>query len=189
MNAPVAPLVGSLADFPVHRVLELISAGGRSGSFRVAGAMPLHLVVLDGSVGPGGGEATGRDDVVQALFHLALLGDGDFSFEPGPVEGSVPPWSFDDLLRDVTDRVDRWRDIGEVLPSLDVIVRVRSVDPHGEALELSRVSWNVAVSLDGSRSVRDVAMLLGGDAFATMEAVHGLITLGLAEVVPTDPVD
>ncbi len=189
LDVPTAasPLVGSLGDFPVDQVLRLIGGGGRSGTFSVAGALPLSLVVVDGSVGPTD-DGLSREDVVQAVFHLALVGDGDFAFVPGArdlAEGGG--WPLDDLLHDVADRVGRWRLISDVLPSLDVVVRLRSVEAGAE-VAVSATSWNVAVALDGVRRVRDVTMHLGGDAFATMEAIHGLVVDGMAEVVATDAI-
>jgi len=181
----VAPLVGSLGDFPVDQVLRLVGGGGRSGTFTVEGALALSLVVLDGSVGPTDAGLS-RDDVVQAMFHLALVGDGDFSFVPGERDlAEADRWPLDDLLHDLADRVDRWRLISDVLPSLDVVVRLRSVEA-GAPVAVSAASWNVAVALDGARRVRDVTLLLGGDAFETMEAIHGLVVNGMAEVVAPD---
>lgn len=181
-----APLVGALGDFPVDQVLRLIGGAGRAGTFTVTGAMPLVLDVDAGTAGPADADVA-RDDVVQVLFHLALLGEGDFAFAPGPPAAGVGCWSLDALLDDVADRVSRWRLISGVLPSLDVVVRLCPVEAGEGPLELSGSAWNVAVALDGTRRVRDVALLLGGDAFATMESVHGLVTRGLAAVVAADP--
>lgn len=180
-----AQLRGSLADFPVGEVLRLV--GDRVGTFRVEGPMVLVLAVAGGEVAVLGG--AGRDEVVQVLFHLTLLGDGDFSFEPDADDvhaGAGDRWPLDALLDDVAARVSRWRAISGVLPSLDVVVRLRPQDDDAEVV-LAAGTWSVAAALDGTRRVRDVALLVGGDAFATMEAVHGLVTRGLAEVLPTGP--
>lgn len=186
LPAAAAPLVGALGDFPVDQVLRLVGGGGRAGTFTVTGAMPLVLAVDAGTVAAADAEMA-RDDVVRVLFHLALLGEGDFAFTPGPPVAGGGCWSLDVLLDDVADRVSRWRLISGVLPSLDVVVRLCPVEVGEEPLELSGSAWNVAVALDGTRRVRDVALLLGGDAFATMEAVHGLVTRGMAVVLAAEP--
>lgn len=182
--ATAAPLVGSLVDFPVDQVLRLVTAGGRNGTFTVAGALPLALVIDGGAAGPAGGGTADRAELVELLFHLTLVGDGDFSFDPAAPAEEGERWPLDEVLRDVSDRVERWRRISAVLPSLDVVVRLTAVEPGRGPLELPATSWNCAVALDGQRRVRDVTLLLGGDAFATMEAIHGLVTQGLATVVP-----
>lgn len=184
-----APLAGSLVDFPVDQVLRLVGSRGRRGTFTVQGPVTLRLFVDEGVIVDLDG--LGRDELVSMLFHLTLVGEGDFAFDPsaGDEPGSAQDegWALDAVLADVTGRVERWRAIGEVLPSLDVVVRLVPVEDDAPPVELGAAGWNVVVALDGTRRIRDLTRLLGGDAFATMEAVHDLVCRGLAEVDEGEP--
>jgi hypothetical protein len=113
-----------------------------------------------------------------------LVGDGSFTFVPGSSDFDGPRWPLGEVLAEVDDRITRWRAISEVLPSLDVVVRTVPVAADAAPVHLDAPTWNVALALDGTRRVRDVTLVVGGDAFVTMEAVHDLVVRGLAEVVP-----
>jgi len=183
--ATPAPLVGALADFPVDQVLRFLEGGARCGHFAVDGPLPVELVL-------GGAElafATAgheRDGLVEVLFHVLLMGGGAFTFTPDPEVQVAGGWPLVAVLDEVSDRVERWRALSKVIPSLDVVVRLIPTAVDGEPVALAARTWNVVAALDGVRGVREVTMQVGGDAFATMEEVHDLIRRGLAEVTPDD---
>lgn len=182
--ASPAPLLGDLADFPIGAVLRFIDAGGRPGRLEVEGPLPATFELCHSTLDTAGG---GDRPLVETLFHLALVGGGAFTFTPDDHVDAAGGKPLGDVLDEVGGRVERWRELSAVLPSLDVVICLRPTDPASapvQAFELSARSWDVVVAVDGIRSVRDITLQVGGDAFTTMEVVHDLVRRGLAAVVP-----
>src|SRR5664280_2549577 len=89
-EAPTASLVGSLSDFTLSDVLTLLASTGKTGEFQVAGQN------VDGRLWFDHGALSGAHVGVattmgQAVFELACVTDGWFSFSPGLVSSSGEP--------------------------------------------------------------------------------------------------
>jgi hypothetical protein len=90
-----------------------------------------------------------------------------------------------DLLRDDgARRSEAWRAISDVVPSAAVVARLHETAPPGQSIVCVAASdWPVVVALDGQRPLRDLVSTTGMASFAICEAVHRLVTAGLASVV------
>lgn len=122
--------------------------------------------------------------VIDVCFAVERADDGKFRF--GPEE---PPWACDDTvdlevaIDELGRLVEEWRDIQAVIPSLDC--RIRLADELGvEELTLDRERWQLVVSIDGRRSVRDLVRKTNRPVLDVCHAILALVDSGAVNVGP-----
>ena len=177
-----AVLVGSLGAFALPDVLVLAAASGVQGRLAVTAAgVDGHLWMEDGDLtGFLAGDAA---TLTEAVFDLALVTDGWFSFFPGgeaPAPTGRRPVS--DVLAEVEPQVAEWHDlVGRV--SLDGLVHL-SPNAPGAEVQIRADQWHVltTISTTGSR-VRDVLDAMGSEYVVALRLVCELLDCGLIETV------
>jgi hypothetical protein len=182
-GAPTASLVGSLSDFTLPDVLTLLATTGKTGEFQVAGQTVDGRLWLDhgtlsnAHVGPA---AT----MGQAVFELACVTDGWFSFTPGLVSSSDQPnVPVVTVLQEVRPRVEEWKEIRDVVP-LEAIVAL-SPAPPGQDVQIRSDQWQVLTTVGTSgHSVKTVLETVGGDQVAGLRTLRDLQAAGLIVVLP-----
>ena len=122
--------------------------------------------------------------VIDVCFAVARSDDGNFRF--GPEE---PEWVCEDTvdlevaIDELGRLVEEWRDIQAVIPSLDC--RIRLSDELGvEQLLVDRERWQLLVSLDGRRSVRDLVRKTNRPVLDVCHAILALVDSGAVTVGP-----
>lgn len=124
-----------------------------------------------------------QEQILDAVFDLARWDTGSFEFFRGdavsedlPVQISVEP-----LIMEVERRLAEWDDIRAVIPSLDA---VPDFSPDGSTTRaaLEPDEFTVLTSVDGRRSVRELAHDLGYSQFDAARLVYGLSLLGVIGV-------
>ena len=86
--------------------------------------------------------------------------------------------------RDVATRREAWRTISDLVPHTGVIAQLNDTAPDGDTTVcVAAGDWPVIVALDGQRSLRDLVATTRMTPFAICEAVHRLVTAGLATIV------
>jgi hypothetical protein len=177
-----AVLVGSLATFALPDVLTLAAASSAAGRLAVtATGVDGHLWMEDGELtGFLAGEAA---SLTEAVFDLALVTDGWFSFFPGgepptPITGRPVA----DVLAEVEPQVREWNDLVRRV-SLDGLVHL-SPDAPGPEVQIRADQWHLltTISTSGSR-VRDVLDAMGSEYVVALRLVCELLDLGLIETV------
>jgi len=181
-----AVLVGSLGTFSLPGVLSLAAAAGVQGRLAVSAAG------VDGHLWMEGGDLTGflagdAATLTEAVFDLALVTDGWFSFFPG---GETPApagrRAVADVLAEVEPQVAEWHDlVGRV--SLDGLVHL-SPNAPGAEVQIRADQWHVltTISTTGSR-VRDVLDAMGSEYVVALRLVCELLDSGLIETVELAP--
>ena len=181
-----AVLVGSLAAFSLPDVLVLAAASAVAGRLAVtAPGVDGHLWIDDGDLtGFLAGDAATLTD---AVFDLALVTDGWFSFFPGgeaPAPAGRRPVT--DVLAEVEPQVTEWNElVGRV--SLDGIVHL-SPNAPGAEVQIRADQWHLltTISTSGSR-VRDVLDAMGSQYVVALRLVCELLEVGLIETVAFTP--
>src|SRR5580700_1594515 len=181
-----AVLVGSLAAFALPDVLILAASSGAQGRLAVtAPGVDGHLWMEDGDLtGFLAGEAA---TMTEAVFDLALVTDGWFSFFPddeAPAPTERRPMG--DVLAEVEPQVAEWHSlVGRV--ALDGIVHLSPTAPGAE-VQIRADQWHLltTISTSGSR-VRDVLDAMGSEYVVALRLVCELLDCGLIETVDTSP--
>jgi hypothetical protein len=182
-EAPTASLVGSLSDFTLSDVLTLLASTGKTGEFQVAGQNVDGRLWFDHGALSGAhvGAAT---TMGQAVFELACVTDGWFSFSPGLVSSSGEPnVPIVAVLEEVRPRVDEWKEIRDVVP-LEAIVGL-SPTPPGQDVQIRSDQWQVLTTVGTSGlSVKTVLDTIGGDQITVLRTLRDLQAAGLIVVLP-----
>jgi hypothetical protein len=186
-----AVLVGSLGAFALPDVLNLAAASGAQGRLAVtAPGVDGHLWLEDGDLT--GFLAGDAGTLTEAVFDLALVADGWFSFFPGgffpsgetPAPAGRRPVA--EVLAEVLPQVAEWHQlVGRV--SLDGLVHL-SPNAPGPEVQIRADQWHLltTISTTGSR-VRDVLDAMGSEYVVALRLVCELLDCGLIETVETAP--
>jgi hypothetical protein len=129
------------------------------------------------------------DQVVDAIFELTTWERAEFGFLPArPHDTPEVPLSVavDQLLVEVARRRDDWEALARVIPDLGAVPRFREATSASTA-SLEPDEFAVLASVDGERTIRELAQDLGYGELEAARIVYALLLLGLIEV--TRPVD
>ena len=118
-------LQGSLEDFPLREVLQLLADTSKSGKLHVRGQSGSEgwLWFTDGSIAAF--DVTGSEVPSEAIFEMLRMGDGEFSFEAeevAPESARLPDWDRKDVRPEIDlaqSRLAEWNDIVNVVPSIN----------------------------------------------------------------------
>jgi hypothetical protein len=182
-------LEGTLDTVSLPEVLRLLAAG-KSGRLRLEGPRGAGSVLVRGGLvataeTPRTGSVHTAADLPEAVFELLRWDTGSFSFAasdgPAPDEEQSAGVAVDELLAEATARLERWREVEAVVPSLASSVEVVEQLDGPEAV-VTAASWPVLVAAARSATVGDVGSHLALDEVACSGAVRDLVTSGLVRV-------
>ena len=185
-------LQGSFEVLGFSEVLELLERKRQSGRLHVrAGGVAGHIYLRDGHLtGAESGEHTMPATGVEAQTRLEELcfeflqsERGVFEFQPRV----AAPWptqlasSVATVLGDARHRLEEWREIQAVIPSMDVRPRVvEELVP--EAVTLTRERWRLIAAIDGRRSVHRLARTLGIGTYEVGRLLKSLVDDGIVTI-------
>lgn len=183
-------LQGNLATFSLHEVLQLLAETAKTGTLHVsAPGVQGVLHLADGDlcgadlheVDGGAPLPTGLDArLLDVCFAFGRLDDGGFEFETapagamGPVVDALPVAV---LLGRLRPLLEEWPAISRVVPSFDVRPALTR-ELADDVVTIDRASWSVLVAVDGTRSVRDLAVELDRSAAEVAGALRALVDAG-----------
>jgi hypothetical protein len=175
-------LDGSLEDFGLSDVLQLIHIGKRTGVLMVSSegkvaeiyfkdGEPIHAVI---------GDEVGE----KAVYKVFNWREGQFRFETKLV--SVPETitvGSQNLILEATRRIDEWAKLRRLIPSSKSVL-VFSTDPRGgsENITLEPQEWRILSLVDGRRNVEEIAERSGFSELKTTTILYGLVSSGLLSV-------
>lgn len=124
-----------------------------------------------------------QEQILDAVFELVGWREGSYEFrrdagldEKLPVEIRV-----DQLLVEISRRQNEWSQIERVIPDLDMVPDFRTGGSSADAA-LEPDEFAMLASVDGRRSIRDLASHLGYSEFEAARIVYGLSLLGVIEI-------
>ncbi|MHB1516729.1 MAG: DUF4388 domain-containing protein [Acidimicrobiales bacterium] len=177
-GAPEETLVGSLAAFSLSEILPLLAWTGQTGEFQVTSdILDGQLWLTEGRLSDARVDTT--SSIGEAVFELACLSEGTFSFTPGILSSSGrPAVAVDSVLDEVRPQVDEWRKLRTTLP-LDVVVTL-SPTPPGRDIQITSEQWQVLTTVGTTGlAVRTVLTRIGGDQIAGLRTLCDLHAIGL----------
>src|SRR3954447_23240696 len=180
-------LQGSLTDLALPDVLGLLASTRKSGQLHVNGEGG------DGRIWMDDGKVVAADagvggDAVDTLFELLQLSEGSFVFAAGvsPASPDVPR-AVEPLLAEATARIEEWREVAAVVPSLETRVTLVPEAPTSPVI-IEADQWQVLVAAADGGTVGAVAQALDLGRFAACRSVKGVVDAGLLRVVTEDAV-
>jgi hypothetical protein len=132
-----------------------------------------------------------QEQLLDAMFEIIGWRYGTFEFVEGrgaeipevPLELSV-----DDALVEVSRRQQEWDELSQLIPDLEAVPAFSAASSSASAA-LEPDEFAVLASVDGERSIRELAADLGYGEFEAARIVYGLTLLGVLEVqLPEDEI-
>ena len=129
--------------------------------------------------------------IESVVFELMSWREGFFSFEErsvsdAPVDARVRV-ATESLLMEGARRIDEWSRIADRVPSLSVVPMLAPADDdRSSAVDLLPHEWEVLMTIDGERDLREIARALGRSEFDVAKIAYGLLCTGVVGLRPTD---
>jgi hypothetical protein len=181
-EAAAAALVGSLSNFSLIDVLDLLARTGHTGELQVVGrGIDRHVWVDQGDLV----DATGTGGLHSVLFELACRDEGWFYFSctSGVPEGAER-LTVSEVIGDLGPQVEEWRGLNEALP-FDAALAMSSTTPSDE-VQIRGDQWALLSAVgSGGRSVRDIVDGGSGHPLDTLRTLRELTDAGLIAVTPS----
>ena len=184
-------LSGNLELFALADVLRFVARSGATGAVNIYRPSEGGRVLLSDGEIVGASieafEAADVDGIVEAGLRLLDGGGGDFALDIEDVDGPIR-MPVEDFLKTVARRRAEWRKIIAAVGSLEEPLVIGPQLPGGTSeITLSALEWQIAVSSDGQRSLRDIAHELGTSDFSVATAVLAMSNAGLLSLQGADP--
>jgi DNA-binding MarR family transcriptional regulator len=124
-----------------------------------------------------------RSRIEEICFELLEAERGTFEFLPDtPIAAQYPvSLQIESVLIQARKRLEEWREIQAVIPSLDVHPRIVN-DLNRDEVTLSRERWRLMTAIDGRRSIRAIARSLGGSDYDVCRMIKSLVDEGMVAV-------
>ena len=142
------------------------------------------LLVHKGLVTPEALMAIVDEVILSAACLLLEWDEGRFFFEETlpPPEFVGTPMGVEALILEHARRLDQWRTVHRLIPSLDAVLVLSPVPPANESIDIKPEEWRVLAMIDGSRNVRAIAAAVGIPEFETCKVLYGLSAAGLVDI-------
>src|SRR5690606_34607322 len=124
-----------------------------------------------------------RQQIEEVVFELVSWSEGYFAFEDGK-QGDWPTEADTRiatglLLMEAARRTDEWSRIEKQITHLGLVPRLAPIVDTAVPLDLLPAEWEVLSVVDGERTVRELATLLGRPEFEVARTLFGLTTAGI----------
>lgn len=169
---------GSLKELPLPDIVQLVSASGKTGRFR------LTREGVEGSIYLKNGQIVhadlGEQSGEEAVFALAIWNSGDFLFTPGDeAPRQTITKSNTNLLMEAARRIDEWRVLSKKIPSIEMVPYLHPRSGRHEQITLNPQEWLLITHIDGKRSISEIARGINLSSFDVAKVLYGLITAEL----------
>lgn len=179
-------LEGSLRDFSLDDLLQMISLGGKTGELHLEGATPFGkrkgvIYFENGEVKDAETEDS-RGEV--AIVELLNIKEGSFKFVPNDslqVKRSITK-SIPDLVLLATSKLDEWNKVKSRVASVDSVFKMVTEDIP-EEIHLSQTDWKVLMLLQKGLTIREAALKLNMTVFDVAKIAYGLAALKIIKEV------
>lgn len=176
-------LDGSLEDFDLADVLQLIHIGARTGVLTLTHEKNTARIFFHG------GEPVHAESASlvgeNAVYNIFNWRKGHFRFDTSATTNlQTINTGCQNLIMEATRRIDEWSKLKEIIPSLRAVIGFES-DPgeRSSNITLKTNEWRILSLVNGHKTVEDVINESGFSEFETTKILSGLISSGLLKVV------
>jgi hypothetical protein len=179
-------LEGSLRDFSLDDLLQMISLGGKTGELHLEGTTPFGkkkgiIYFENGEVKDAETEES-RGEV--AIVELLNIKEGSFKFVPNDtlhVKRSITK-SIPDLVLLATSKLDEWNKVKSRVASVDSVFKMVT-DEIPDEIHLSQTDWKVLMQLQKGLTIREAALKLNMTVFDVAKIAYGLAALKIIKEI------
>ncbi|MDY0341886.1 MAG: DUF4388 domain-containing protein, partial [Coriobacteriia bacterium] len=169
----------------LKRALEIHAS--ESGSRRLG-----EILVSEGYITQQMLETFVQEQIEDTIFDIMRWDEGDFDFEALPEvvhEDIGLAVSVENIVMEGSRRLEEWNRIKKKVPSADMVFKMATAPGEGTfEISLKPIEWNLLLLIDGTRSVRELALHVRSTDFEVSRVIYGLLSAGLLEVPSDDEV-
>ncbi len=137
-------------------------------------------------------EAFVQEQIQDTIFDLMRWDEGEFDFEvlPSIVHEDIGlSVSVENIVMEGARRLEEWQRIKKKVPSTDMVFKMATAPGEGTfEISLKPVEWALLLLIDGTRSVRELAVETHSTDFEVARVIYGLFSAGLLEVPSDDEI-
>jgi len=175
----LAGLQGSLKDFDITDILQLIHMNKKEGCLEIVTADDKGYIYVEGNIVKHS-ETTDRTGE-NAVQRILMWTEGRFEFIPDKKSDKksvlVP---IQHLMLEAARKIDEWKQIERIIPDIDAIVDiVENPETGTENIKLTSEEWKMLTFVDGESSIKTLASKVNQSEFETAKIFVGLISSGL----------
>jgi hypothetical protein len=168
---------GELDNTRCPEIIKIISLGKRSGRLYLTnGSETGNIYFSDGEVIHA---QCGALNGVKAIYELAVWTSGEYRFfvdEPSDLQ--TINMRVDDILSETTTHLRQMDKITSLIPSSAAVYAFES-EIKDKEIQLKSIQWKVLASVDGKRSIADIAQIVGFGVSDTMKIFYTLLKMGV----------
>lgn len=152
-----------------------------------------EILVNEGYITPQVLETFVQEQIQDTIFDLMRWDEGDFDFEvlPDIVHEDIGlSVSVENIVMEGSRRLEEWQRIKKKVPSTDMVFKMATAPGEGTfEISLKPVEWALLLLIDGTRSVRELAVETHSTDFDVARVIYGLFSAGLLEVPADDEIE
>ena len=175
-------LQGSLKDFEITDILQLINMNKKDGCLEIKGADDFGRIYFENGAVT---HAETSDRAGENAVHkILMLSDGSFKFTPDTKsERKTINLPIQHLMLEAARSIDEWKQIEKLIPSLDLLVKiVENPETDTENIKLTSEEWKILTFVDNQSTIKEIAKRVNQSEFQTAKVFYGLISSGLVNV-------
>lgn len=180
-------LKGNLKDFELGDLLQLLHMSGKNGALKINSSSGSATIYVENGI-IRHVECNETEGEV-AMAKIMQWKEGLFEFLPDTSSSkSTINLPIPNLLLDIARKIDEWKVIEKVIPSLESIFEIEpNPDTDVDEIELTPNEWKILSRVDGNKNIKEIAVSLNMDQFETAKIFYGLATSGLIRIKQKGP--
>ncbi len=181
-------LEGSLKDFEITNILQLIQMGGKDGGLVIETDDDKGIIYFENGMVVHA--KTNREEDINAVNTILRWDEGSFIFDSEmKIEEKTMEMPIQHLMLEAARQIDEWKQIEKVIPSVDVVVDyIPDPEVDTDRIELTGEEWRVLSFVNGKRTIREIAAKAKISHFEAAKVLFGLITSGLLQIMKIDDI-
>lgn len=176
-------LEGSLADFVLTDVIQLVHMGKKTGALHVTSDEAAGTIFfLEGTAIHAVSSTLVGDRAVSRILQWR---NGNFIFKSEETTNQRTVESpIQHLVMEVARQIDEWNEIKKLVPNLDMVIIIDE-DPNigMENIKLEPTEWKLLAMVDGNKSIRKIAEECAMTEFEVSKIFYGLLSSGLVKSI------
>lgn len=150
-------LDGSLKDYSLADLLEIILRGGRNGVIKIFSYGKEGIIfVKDGFLKVAKMDSKTGKNALKVMFEWK---EGRFILdteEEIEVSENTPSLPLQEVILSVTKEIDEEKEIKRIIKNMELVPFIREIPEEKEYIELTKEEWYIVAKIDGKKSVREL---------------------------------
>ncbi len=175
-------ITGDIEKTRCPEIIKILSLGKRTGRLNLDnGGTAGNIFFVDGRIvhancGPIKG--------VKAIYEMAAWTSGEYTFfADDTADSATIDMPVNDILSEVADRIRQMDHITSLIPSGEVVYTL-DPDIREKEITLKSIQWRVLTYINGTKSIADIANILGLALFDIMRIFYTLLKMGIIKEAP-----